>query len=58
MSTQSGKDNTARLALVGLLVLAIAFALHVNRTMENDKAIMETINNHLEVAEKASKAAR
>ncbi len=46
------KDNTARLTLVVVLLLGIAFAIHVHHAVENDKKTIAIIQQQLDAAKK------
>jgi len=50
--SDSGKDNTARLALVGLLIVAIGYAVHVHISMENETKQWEIIHKQLDALQK------
>ena len=55
MSNENEKDNVARLALIGLLILGIGYAVHVHMITETVNAHIEKTNQHITDLAKAVK---
>lgn len=47
--TDTGKDNTARLALIGLFVVAVAFFVYVRQQVKQDHEMMEYTKAQVEL---------
>lgn len=55
MSNEGGKDSTARLAMIGLLILGIGFAYYSHVTTDKLNEHIELTNKHITTLAEAIK---